>query len=592
MGSLSNIEIMYAEWGKCSFELLEAHNGVEIYRFYYAPEVPKESEMVLVQWRISSADVFCTWNPMSHFERGLRTVYTAGIKNESCINSSAPVQSLIAQDGRNVFTMAISDAVTTICINTQVDEETMEILCQLQFFVKPFEKMTSYEAFVRIDWRKLQFYEILADVEKWWSFEIGMYPAVVPISAKEAVYSTWYSYHHSISCEAVLEECKKAIDMGMKTVIIDDGWQKSEIRRAWSGCGDWKVKNPAMCELKKMVEAIHGLGMKCMLWYSVPFVSTDTDLWEQFHEYVIADVPGKNCYLLDVRYPQIRQFLIDIYEKAIIDWNLDGLKLDFIDSLRLKENEKKVSEQMEYKSLEEAVERLIWDISARLKAIKPDIMLEFRQAYIGPKMRQTANILRVSDCPRDALYNRVSLADLRLISGQTAIHSDMIGWSKDEKPQDCAKQLIAVLFGVPQISVRLGELQEEQKKVLEFYLGFWKNHREVLLNGKFKAYNPEMNYSMLEAQTLDVAVTVCYGKNVVQISQKLREQTIINGCGTDGIILDYSGDACQAEIVIYDCTGRVLSEGVNDLYKGLHLITVPECGMVTIRWGENEEVSK
>ncbi len=35
--------------------------------------------------------------------------------------------------------------------------------------------------------------------------------------------------------------------------------------------------------------------------------------------------------MLDPRYPEVREFLIGIYEKALLDWDLDGFKLDFVD---------------------------------------------------------------------------------------------------------------------------------------------------------------------------------------------------------------------------------------------------------------------
>ena len=40
---------------------------------------------------------------------------------------------------------------------------------------------------------------------------------------------------------------------------------------------------------------------------------------------------GLAAYTLDPRYPEVRQYLIDTYVKALRDWELDGFKLDFID---------------------------------------------------------------------------------------------------------------------------------------------------------------------------------------------------------------------------------------------------------------------
>ncbi len=62
----------------------------------------------------------------------------------------------------------------------------------------------------------------------------------------------------------------------------------------------------------------------------------------------------------------------------------------------------------------------------RLRAIKPEVMIEFRQSYIGPKMRRYGNLFRADDCPLDAISNRVRCSDIRLIAGDTAVHADML----------------------------------------------------------------------------------------------------------------------------------------------------------------------
>ena len=53
-------------------------------------------------------------------------------------------------------------------------------------------------------------------------------------------------------------------------------------------------------------------------------------------------------------------------------------------------------------------------------------MIEFRQSYIGPAIRKYGNIFRAGDCPADILSNRIHTIDLRLTSGSTAVHSDML----------------------------------------------------------------------------------------------------------------------------------------------------------------------
>jgi alpha-galactosidase len=103
----------------------------------------------------------------------------------------------------------------------------------------------------------------------------------------------------------------------------------------------------------------------------------------------------------------------------------------------------------------EAADRLMSDVIARLRAIKPDVMIEFRQGYIGPAMRKYGNIFRVGDVPNAAAGNRMNSMLLRALTGNTAVHSDMVMWHYEDTVESAAMQLIHALFTVPQISVRL-----------------------------------------------------------------------------------------------------------------------------------------
>ena len=163
--------------------------------------------------------------------------------------------------------------------------------------------------------------------------------------------------------------------------------------------------------------------------------------------------------MLDPRFPEVRAFLISIYENALREWDIDGFKLDFIDMFRFDGEDPAVSENYagrDIKSLPEAVDRLLSETMAHLNRIKPGILIEFRQAYIGPAIRKYGSMFRAGDCPADVLSNRVRTIDLRLSSGSTAVHSDMLEWNSADSAESAALQFLNILSSVPQISVRPG----------------------------------------------------------------------------------------------------------------------------------------
>ena len=174
--------------------------------------------------------------------------------------------------------------------------------------------------------------------------------------------------------------------------------------------------------------------------------------------------------MFDPRFPEVRAYLVGIYTQALLDWNLDGFKLDFIDDFKVyPETEMNDLNGRDTLSVAKGVDLLIDDIKTALKSIKEDVLIEFRQKYIGPGLRKLGNMFRAFDCPNDSLMNRVRTTDVKLICGDTAVHSDMLTWSKDADVEYAALQFTSILFSVPQISVKLNERSKEEHSMIQFY---------------------------------------------------------------------------------------------------------------------------
>ena len=210
---------------------------------------------------------------------------------------------------------------------------------------------------------------------------------------------------------------------------------------------------------------------------------------------------GQGVYVLDPRYPEVREFIIQTYEKALKDWGLDGFKLDFMGFFSAVEDTPMTKAQgRDYASVNEAVDRLMTDIMVRLRRLNPKIMIEFRQRYIGPLMRKYGNMFRAADCPNMAVINRARTTDIRLLCGNTAVHSDMYMWHQDDPVEVAALQILNVLFSVPQLSVKLGTLPEDHIQMIKFWTEYWTENRGVLLDGEFIPVNPGALYPIIKAE--------------------------------------------------------------------------------------------
>ena len=282
--------------------------------------------------------------------------------------------------------------------------------------------------------------------------------------------------------------------------------------------------------------------------------------------------------VVDPRYPEVRAYVKENYKRFLRDYDIDGFKLDFIDSFRPGDTTQPFNDSMDCRTVEEAVKRLLTEIKEELAAIKPGLLFEYRQNYVGPAINRFGNMLRVADCAYDALTNRIGIIDLRLMGYPVAVHSDMLFWSKEEKISLCARQLLNILFGVPQISVILADSTEEQKKLLRHYLEYWTENRGILLHGEFKPLNPELNYPAVSAENDGKRITALYADLSYKWDGK-KSDVFVSG-DSDGLILENAAGRTAA-VCWQDCFGNLL--GSLKIEAGqIMRIPVPVQGMAQI----------
>lgn len=535
------------------------------------PIVPEQVDLTFAQFL---PDVFAAWTPNAGDDRYIRADW-AGTCVDSRSASGAPVLCLHTQSGENRLTVSLSDAAEACRLCVGVIEERAAYTFSVSFFTEQTAPVQNYTVQIRLDFRPVRYETAVRDVAQWWD---ALYPpCAVPDGAREPLYSCWYSMHQIVTTDDVVRQCTLAAPYGMKTVIIDDGWQTEDNSRGYAYCGDWKLARKKIPDMAALADQVHALGMKFMIWYSVPFVGVNSENYTRFIGKYLDNGEAHDWYILDPRFSACRAFLVETYRTAVQDWHLDGLKLDFIDSFHLTETSSTDYDAMDCASLEEAVQKLLAEVCATLKAENPDFLIEFRQSYIGPVMRRFGNMLRAGDCPYAAGTNRRSTVTLRLTSGKTAVHSDMVMWNAAESAETAADQFTAILYAVPQISVRMETLPQRHRDMLRFYLRFWTEYRHILLDGVLTADDPHAGYSLVRAEKDGEAVITAYAKNEVALCG-LRSGALVNASPKPYLIADC--DTAYAYTVT-DCTGAETARGV--LPTGLTKVDVPHSGVVFFR---------
>ena len=553
-----------------------------IYKLCVSSNEKFTPELLRLSWRLPMNDTLSVWSPRVGMSRFIAPNWRK-TKTASTIASGAPVTTLVNADGTNACTISVSDPKTPVELGVGASEETALMDCYVKFFTSFVAPIDHYEAYVRFDFDRVPFTKVVQKVSKWWENDLGYAHAYVPKSAYMPMNSAWYSFHQALYPEKILEECRLSAPLGLDTIILDDGWQTDDNNRGYRFCGDWEVAAAKIPDMRALVDEIHSIGMKVMLWFSVPFVGVNSKAYERFKNKSLYERDG--VLTVDIRYKEVRDYLVGIYKNAVISYGLDGLKLDFIDSFRLAQSSPAFNDQMDIASVEDALDALLKEAKEALIAIDPEILIEFRQSYIGPTILKYGNMIRVGDCPYDSMRNRMGIVDLRLTSGKTAVHSDMIMWNENAPVEAASLQMISTLFGVPQVSVLIKDLPGDHVKALKFWLDFYRENVELLHSDELSVKNPEMAYSQVKTTLNGSLAAVNYANVPFDIDAFENDNCVynlINSTYEKQIIINAKSDLGRVNIKIFNCMGELVENKTAEIAKGAVLIDVPACSLLKI----------
>ena len=526
---------------KLEFVREVAPDGAEIAKITLDCAEAKVPPKTRLSAKVPQVGMDYSWN-VNTGDCGMRPNWGAHSHTE--VAQGMPVFVYFDGNDTSHFSVAAEECVRHLNHVGGIREEGSVLEIGIGWFETPEAPISHYETRVRFDARAKGFADAVREAVAWIEKTAGIVPCRVPDAACDPLYSSWYNFHQDVFAADIESELAIAAKLGMKTFIVDDGWQTDDTNRGYAFCGDWQVSKRRFPDMAAHVKRVQDLGIKYMMWYSVPFVGLKSANYEKFNgKYVNGNDRGMGAAVLDPRFPEVRKFLVDTYVKALRDWNIDGFKLDFIDAFRFSGEDPAVKENYagrDIKSLPVAVDRLMTEVKDALTAIKPDILVEFRQSYVGPAIRKYGNMLRVGDCPGNLRRNRFAIANLRLASGGAAVHSDMLEWNFAESPEHAALYVINSMFGVVQYSVMLRNAPKEHLAMVEKWIKFSQDHRDTLLKGKFTPRHPELQYPVIEAESdKEVVIGLYDDGRVVDVPEK--KTFVMNASGKDFFVIRRGG---------------------------------------------------
>lgn len=544
---------------------------------YYCIRVCEPQKRVRIEWTEQMLDHVGVWHPTCGRNRGLPQFFHIQ-KTDACFFRGAPVLATVRADGTVHRAIALGDAAVSSSLGYYVDDFTENDT--VVFFVELYDTAASFSAELRIDRQPAPLADALGEIWRWWNRAIRR-AAPLPETAFAPLYSTWYSFHQTPEQTALTAELKRAAELGFRTVILDDGWQiEGAGTKDYRKSGDWTAATDKFPDFKGFVRDVHSFGQKLILWFAVPFAGFETEAFRRFRTKLLFQEEGYiHAGTLDIRYPEVRAYIIGTYLRFIEQYDIDGLKLDFIDNFRDTPDIPAFGDGMDAPTVTQAVRLLLEELCEAAARRKPDFLMEFRQNYVGPEILRFGNMLRVGDCAFDAVTNRIGAADLRMLTRDVAVHSDMLLWSPDETPENCALQLLNVLFAVPQISIRPSQAGEAQLRLLRTYLAYWQQNRDILLGGRLVVRHPETGYSAIAAEDAErqKRIAVLYTESAWRLNG--WEEDVWNATGEETVVL-LNDRHLRLHLTVYNCLGDVTQRMTTG--EAAVALTVPTAGRVAV----------
>ena len=307
---------------------------------------------------------------------------------------------------------------------------------------------------------------------------------------RPVVINTWEAMYFNIDEEILLRYAEKAKQLGIDTIVIDDGWFGKRNNDS-IGLGDWYVNQQKFKNgLESFSEKIHALGLKLGIWIEPEMVNPKSELFQEHPEWILQckNRPfslGRRQLVLDLTNDEVIEYIVDKIKATLSGVQLEYIKWDFNRTLS-----EVGSLYLPCEKQGEAKHRFVlgsYKMHQKLIEAFPDVLFE---GCSGGGGRFDAGILYY--CPqiwtsdntdpvcRLAIQKGTSLAyPLSTISAHV---SDSL-WNKLESVPDYNFRFNVALGGVLGYEMNITRLSSENETIIKEQIKQYGNFAPLLLHG-------------------------------------------------------------------------------------------------------------
>ncbi len=299
------------------------------------------------------------------------------------------------------------------------------------------------------------------------------------------VWCTWTAFCSSdMTDRRVLENARVARDLGIGTVIIDDGWFGPGLDDDAGDLtlGDYRPDPRKFPDLRRHVEELHALGLKALLWHAPLCVAPASQAYRAVRRFLMHGASGE--YLsgnglaqLCPACPAVRQYVADETARLMRETGADGLKVDLYNCLpggmcASTEHDHDTSDSV---AALEAVMAAQWNA---MRGIRPDALCELKQDYGNVRLARYGTMVRAGDTAYDVDTN--CRRCFHTGACVPCVHNDYFVTRDLAEPQAVALAMVRMLAaGVPTFGNDLETMPAAHRLVVGQWLGFYRAHIDM-----------------------------------------------------------------------------------------------------------------
>lgn len=409
---------------------------------------------------------------------------------------------------------------------------------------------------------------------------------IVYVDNPDAWRPTWCTWpawiSDQMSDQTVLANARIAKELGIGTIILDDGWFGPGLDTEGQvlNLGDYQPDPKKFRDLPGLIRQMQEMGLKVLLWFASLPIAQTSQLYQKMKKYLMYEngkeaVSSNGLALLCPACPEVRKYVADEIERLLRTYNCDGFKVDLYNNLP---HDFCTSPHHDHDIQDgvKAVEACMAELWQRVSKIKPDLLIELKQDYGNTRLIRHGTMVRAGDTAYDidAMTWRTGYAQ----AYANVVHNDYLITGTYNTPQAMALLMIRILTGgVPTFGLHFPKFSQELRDVIAAWLklynrnlGMFRKPREPQNNDLSAWQGGDKKLAWVSAARYCREITLPDAKRIL----------LMNGTGEDNLYLKLPAPR-NVRVTTYDWKLKKLGSEEKTLRPGMRL-SVRSGGMLDI----------